>query len=142
MYESNNERETVEIGERIGKRLKEGDVVCLYGDLGSGKTTMVKGIASVIGVEEKEITSPSFIIIAEHEGSVPFYHIDLYRISRERVHELGLKEYLYGSGISVIEWAEKADEEIPDASIRVRITYAGEHKRVIDIKGIHINDGP
>lgn len=138
MLKSKNEAETKEIGRKLGSRLKTGDVVCLYGELGSGKTTMVKGIASVIGIDEMDITSPSFTIIAEYKGFVPFYHIDLYRVEHERVADLGLQEYLYGDGISVIEWAERAEKEIPDKSIKVQLRYAGDDSREIEIEGIQI----
>ncbi|GBE05554.1 MAG TPA: tRNA (adenosine(37)-N6)-threonylcarbamoyltransferase complex ATPase subunit type 1 TsaE [Nitrospirae bacterium] len=138
MFQSKNESETKEIGRRLGKKLKAGDIVCLYGELGTGKTTMVKGIASVMGIDERDITSASFTIIAEYSAPVPFYHIDLYRIESKRAAELGLREYLYGDGISVIEWAERAEAEIPDGSIRVRLKYAGDDSREIEIKGIDI----
>lgn len=138
MYLTRNESETKELGRRLGERLKSGDVVFLYGELGSGKTTLVKGIASVHGIKERDITSASFTIIAEHSGTVPFYHIDLYRVQKERVDELGLHEYLNGEGISVIEWAEKAEGEMQDNKIKVHIRYTGESSRSIEIKGIEI----
>lgn len=138
MLQSRSEIETKEIGRKIGKRLKCGDVVCLYGELGSGKTTLVKGIASVIGIDERDITSPSFTIISEHKGKVPLYHIDLYRVSYDRVAELGLEEYIGRDGISVLEWAERADRETPDESIKVRLVYTGDNSRKIEITGIRI----
>ncbi len=138
MLQSRSEIETKEIGRKIGKELKCGDVVCLYGELGSGKTTLVKGIASVIGIDERDITSPSFTIISEHKGKVPLYHIDLYRVSHDRIAELGLEEYIGRDGISVLEWAERADREIPDESIKVRLVYTGDNARKIEITGIRI----
>ena len=95
ILKSNNESETKEIGRKLGKKLKPGDVVCLIGELGTGKTTMVKGIASVFGIEEREIASASFIIIAEYNKNIPFYHIDLYRLENEEIPEIGLYEYLF-----------------------------------------------
>ena len=74
---SKNEGETISLGQRMGQKLKPGDVVCLYGELGTGKTTITKGIASSFGIHERDITSASFTIIAEYEGDIPFYHIDL-----------------------------------------------------------------
>ncbi len=138
MLQSNNEAETKRIGRELGSRLKPGDVVCLYGELGSGKTTMVKGIASVIGIDERDITSASFTIIVEYKGRVPFYHIDLYRTVLEKTFELGLREYLYSDGISVIEWAEKAEEEIPANSIKVYIKHKEDDSREIKIEGVRI----
>ncbi|HBH61392.1 MAG TPA: tRNA (adenosine(37)-N6)-threonylcarbamoyltransferase complex ATPase subunit type 1 TsaE [Nitrospiraceae bacterium] len=136
--QSNSDAETKEIGHRLGEHLKRGDVVCLYGELGAGKTTMVKGIASAFGINERDITSASFTLIAEYNVSVPFYHIDLYRISPDEVPELGLREYLGADGIAVIEWAERAEGEIPEQSIRVILHHIEDNTRLIEIKGIHM----
>ncbi len=133
-FQSRNESETKDIGRTLGERLKCGDVVCLYGELGSGKTMMVKGIASALGIPEQDITSASFTIIAEYDTTIPFYHIDLYRVNSDEVHGLGLQEYLGTEGIAVIEWAERAEAEIPDRSIRVYLNYKGEDSREIVIK--------
>ncbi len=131
--QSKSEAETKDIGRKLGERLKRGDVVCLYGELGSGKTTMVKGIASALGINERDITSASFTIIVEYDANIPFYHIDLYRVAPEEVSGLGLEEYFGTDGISVIEWAEKAEGEIPEKSIRVSFSYTGENSREIEI---------
>jgi len=136
--QSKSERQTRDIGCKLGRRLKSGDIVCLYGELGSGKTTLVKGIASALGINERDITSASFTIIAEYDAPVPFYHIDLYRVKPEEVSELGLQEYLGRKGISVIEWAEKVEGEIPDRCIKVNLHYTGENSREIEIKGIEL----
>jgi len=136
--QSNSDAETREIGHRLGEQLKRGDVVCLYGELGAGKTTMVKGIASALGIDERDITSASFTIIAEYNISVPFYHIDLYRVSSDEVPELGLQEYLGSDGIAVIEWAERAEGELPDKCISVILNYNEDDTREIEIKGISI----
>ena len=138
ILKSNNESETKEIGRKLGEKLKPGDVVCLIGELGTGKTTMVKGIASVFGIEEREIASASFIIIAEYNKTVPFYHIDLYRLENEEIPEIGLYEYLGRDGISVIEWAEKAGSEIPEGSIKVQFHHTGDNSREIEIQGVHL----
>src|SRR4030066_605271 len=137
-FHSRNEAETKEIGRRLGEKLKPGDVVFLYGELGAGKTTMVKGIASAVGINERDITSASFTIIAENNGTVPFYHIDLYRVEPREVDDIGLYEYLGRDGISVIEWAERAEKEIPDGSIKVRFNYSGEYSREIEIEGLRL----
>lgn len=135
---SKSEDETREIGRKIGKKLKRGDTVCLYGELGAGKTTMVKGIASVLGIRERDITSASFTIIAEYEAAVPFYHIDLYRLTGADIHETGLTDYLGKDGIAVIEWADRASDEIPSDSIRVRLEHADGNVREISIEGVEI----
>ena len=134
---SNGPEETLRCGFTLGGRLRRGDVVCLYGELGSGKTTFVKGIASALGIPERSITSASFTIIAEYTGtldnaSLPFYHIDLYRIGGgAELDSLGLEEYIGRDGISVIEWAERLDEMEDCISVTLRIL--GEEKREIII---------
>jgi tRNA threonylcarbamoyladenosine biosynthesis protein TsaE len=138
-FQSNSEAETREIGFRLGKKIKRGDVVCLYGELGSGKTTMVKGIARALGISERDITSASFSIIVEYDSDIPFYHIDLYRIENNEVASLGLHEYIGMEGISVIEWAERAEKEIPDNRIKVILEYTGENSREIWIDGISLD---
>jgi tRNA threonylcarbamoyladenosine biosynthesis protein TsaE len=135
---SNGPDETKDLGRKLGKKLKRGDVVCLYGELGSGKTVMVKGIASVFGINERDITSASFTIIAEYDADVPFYHIDLYRVSAGKSSELGLHEYLGGNGISVIEWAERAEDEIPEDCIKVSLNYKSDDVREIEITGMEL----
>jgi tRNA threonylcarbamoyladenosine biosynthesis protein TsaE len=133
---THSEEETKQLGRALGEKLGAGDVVCLYGELGAGKTVFVKGIAAALGIAEREITSASFIIIAEHQGTIPLYHIDLYRISPGEVYELGLYDYLSSSGIAVIEWAERAEEEMPDRAIKVSIfCMAGQGEREIEIQG-------
>ena len=101
--------ETIQLGVNIGERLQPGDLVLLFGDLGSGKTTLTQGIARGLGVAEKEyVRSPSFTLINEYRGRIPIFHIDLYRIeSARQLENLGLEEILLGEGISVVEWAEK-----------------------------------
>jgi len=135
---SKSESETISIGQRLGQKLKPGDVVCLYGELGAGKTTITKGIASSLGIRERDITSASFTIIAEYDGEIPFYHIDLYRIKNGEAAELGLQEYFRSDGISVIEWAEKADDEIPDNCIKLRMNHTGDDLREIELEGLEL----
>jgi len=135
---SNSEEETKGIGQRLGQRLRPGDVVCLYGELGSGKTTLIKGIAIALGIDEREVSSASFVIIAEHSGRVPLYHVDLYRVSPPEVHDLGLYDYFGGDGVIVIEWADKAGPLSLCDRIRVRIYHRGEHSREIEIEGVEI----
>ncbi len=136
--QSKSDDDTRNIGRLIGNRLKPGDTVCLFGDLGAGKTTITKGIASALGIEERDITSASFTIIAEYDSPIPFYHIDLYRVSGDDISELGLHEYLGGDGICVIEWAERAGSEIPDAQISVRLEHKGDNCREIEIEGLEL----
>jgi len=133
---SNSPDDTKAIGYRLGKNLKAGSVVGLYGELGSGKTTVVKGIAHAFGIHERDIMSASFTIIAEYDTVPRFNHIDLYRIEKEsELDELGLWEYIGTDTVSVIEWAEKVEHALPDDTITVRIKSTGENMREITIEG-------
>ncbi len=137
-YISEGPHETIEIGFWLGKVLKPGDVVGLYGELGAGKTTMVKGIARAFGLNERDIISASFTMIAEYDTNPPFIHVDLYRIQNySELEELGLRDYLNEDNILVIEWAEKAEKDISDDLIKVRINAISESVREIIIEGIH-----
>lgn len=137
MYlESSGPDETFAVGEKIGRVLKAGDIVCLFGEIGAGKTTMIKGIASALGIDKRDITSASFTIIAEYETSPPFYHIDLYRVEgSEAVFDTGVYDYFRDDGIAVIEWAERLDP-LPDGAIKIGIDIKQDDKRSIRIEGI------
>jgi len=141
MYRTETPEHTIRVGFEIGRQLRPGSVVALHGALGAGKTTLVKGIARALNIEET-VTSPSFTLIAEYGGNregnpLTLYHIDLYRISHSReVEDLGMDEILDGGGICVIEWAEKASEFLPESAIRVEILIEGEGKRRIKIRGL------
>lgn len=116
-----DEAATLKIGKRLGKQLKPGDIVCLYGCLGAGKTTLTKAIASSLDIPEREITSASFIIIAEHYGSLPLYHVDLYRLENGGVEDTGIEDCFGHDGITVIEWPERGESIIPSERINIRI---------------------
>lgn len=116
--------ETQALGEKLGKTLKQGDVIALIGDLGTGKTCLTQGIARAVGIAPNEIvSSPSYILINEYNGTIPIYHIDLYRLENsEEIAELGLSEYVEGDGICIIEWAERMADVLPDTCIKIHIT--------------------
>lgn len=141
---SNGPEETLGYGLRLGKLLKAGSIVCLFGELGSGKTTFVKGIASALAIPERDITSASFTIIAEYKGTVgnsvvPFYHVDLYRINNAAdLDSVGIEEYIGRDGISVVEWAEKLGGI--ENSIDIKFEIVSEQKREIVIEGINEED--
>lgn len=138
---SKGPEETKNIGFRLGKRLKPGDVVGLYGELGSGKTTMVKGIAAAFGIDEREVMSASFTIISEYVTKPVFAHIDLYRIEdASELSGIGLWDQIGGDGISVIEWPEKAEKFLPGDMVRVMLKSINEQVREITIEGINEND--
>jgi tRNA threonylcarbamoyladenosine biosynthesis protein TsaE len=133
--------DTEATGFKLGKMLKAGAVVGLYGDLGSGKTTMVRGIASARGVNRRDVTSASFTIIAEYPAEPPFFHIDLYRIERgEDLEATGLWDCLRRDAVSVIEWAERLGDAPVPGLIRVEITDKGSGIREISIEGIDEKD--
>jgi tRNA threonylcarbamoyladenosine biosynthesis protein TsaE len=138
---SRSSKETEEIGFRLGRMLKAGVVVGLYGDLGSGKTTMVKGIAGAFGIERHDVTSASFTIIAEYPGSPSFFHIDLYRIGEgEDIDNTGIWECIGNGSVSVIEWAERLGEPPVRNYIKVIIEDRGKDVREITIEGIDEKD--
>ena len=142
-YLSKGPDDTKEIGFRLGRLLQPGDVVGLYGELGTGKTIMVKGIARAFGIDEREIVSASFTIISGYDTTPPFVHIDLYRIEEAEepeLDELGLWEYMGGDSIAVIEWAEKAERWLPEDTIKVTFNPIGELTREITIEGIDEKD--
>ena len=138
---SSSAEETEEIGRRLGRMLKAGDVVGLRGDLGSGKTTMVKGIAGAFGIERRDVASASFTIISEYEGSPPFYHIDLYRVAEgEDLDNTGVWECAVGGSVCVIEWAERLGRHALPNYIEVTIEDQGKDVREIRIDGIDEKD--
>jgi tRNA threonylcarbamoyladenosine biosynthesis protein TsaE len=125
--------ETKEAGFRLGRALRKGQTVGLYGELGAGKTVFVKGIARALGVEERDVMSASFTVITEYMADPPLYHIDLYRIEGEKdLESTGVEDFLGGDGIAVIEWAEKIELE---GLIKVTIGFADGDEREITIEG-------
>lgn len=129
---SHSPKQTFRIGERLGSLLQAGDVVCLGGELGSGKTCLTQGIGSGLHVSGK-ISSPSFVFIREHgplANGPPLYHVDLYRMQDYRdALALGLEDYVYDDGVTVIEWPERALEIMPDERMWVRLAYLDYGKR-------------
>ena len=137
---SNDPDETEQAGYVLGKRLKAGDVVSLYGDLGTGKTTMVKGIARAFGIAGRDVTSASFTIIAEHDTVPAFFHIDLYRVEKEEdIDATGIWDCLGRDSVAVIEWAEKLGASAA-GFIRVRLKDIGDNRREIYIEGLNEED--
>lgn len=131
VFTTTSEKQTIAQGEAFASRLKPGDIVCLEGQLGAGKTRFVKGIAKGLGLEQERIQSPTYTLIHEYETSkMPLYHFDCYRLeSPEEALEIGAEEYFYGEGVSVIEWPEKIASVIPDHAIRVTIKIEGPENR-------------
>ena len=133
MTESVNE--TLAIGKKLGRLLSPGDVILLTGELGAGKTCLVKGIADGLGIKGTRITSPTFIIINEYTGKIPLYHIDLYRIgSIEDLRDIGMEELVYGKGVTAIEWAERIKDTLPDERMEISLKWVDDKSRTIDIR--------
>ena len=127
-----SQEQTWQIGEMLGARLDAGDTVCLYGDLGAGKTSFSYGIALGLEVEEQYITSPTFTFVNEYQGRVPLYHIDLYRLKDpDELENIGFAEYIDSDGVTVIEWAERAEDELPLECLSVYLSYVNDHSREI-----------
>ncbi len=133
-FVSHSVAQTRRIGARLGKLLQRGDVICLEGELGTGKTCLAQGIARGMGIEER-VTSPSFTLIREYGrygARLPLYHIDFYRIEGiEEALTLGLDDYLYGNGVCVIEWAERAKGILPEERLWITLKHLDETKRGI-----------
>jgi tRNA threonylcarbamoyladenosine biosynthesis protein TsaE len=137
VIQTKNTSETIRLGKRIGGHLRPGDVVALAGELGTGKTQLIKGVAVGVGVGKPTyITSPSFTLINEYTGKIPFYHIDLYRLNSEKeAEELGLEDYFQSMGITVVEWADKIPSLLPKEMLSIHIHYTGKHTRSLEILG-------
>jgi tRNA threonylcarbamoyladenosine biosynthesis protein TsaE len=134
---SGSDEDTRAIGRRLGELAVSAGSgsFCLYGELGAGKTTFIKGFASAFGIAERDIGSASFVIVAEYESVPPLYHIDLYRIQgQEALDHVGIWDYLDAAGVAVIEWSERLGQR-PDSAVGVTIEYAGEHSRKIIVEG-------
>lgn len=119
------------LGQVLGKLLMPGDVVCLYGDLGAGKTSLSQGVAEGLGVTD-HVTSPTFTLINEYTGRCPLYHMDVYRLgSWEEMADLGYEEYFYGDGVTLVEWADVVAEVLPQERLDLKILERGENQRVL-----------
>ena len=137
VYKSNSPKETENIAKAFAKSLKCGDVVCLNGDLGVGKTAFVQGLTKALGVTDP-ISSPTFTIVNCYNSTLPIYHFDVYRIDDcDEMYEIGYEEYVYGDGITIIEWPEKIEPILPEKRYDILISKdlsKHENFRLIDIK--------
>lgn len=135
-YISESYEDTQRIASEFAKTLKSGDVICMYGDLGAGKTAFVQGLAKGLGIDE-HITSPTFTIVNEYMGDKPLYHFDVYRIAdSDEMYEIGYGEYISGDGISVIEWPQLIEDILPEHRYDIEISkdYSkSENYRIIEI---------
>ncbi|MCK4325358.1 tRNA (adenosine(37)-N6)-threonylcarbamoyltransferase complex ATPase subunit type 1 TsaE [bacterium] len=134
--ETQSPAETKALGRKIARNLKSGDIIALIGELGAGKTCLAQGLALGLGVSPKDyVASPSFVLVKEYGGRTPLYHIDLFRInSTEELESLGWEEYLYGEGVCIIEWAERAGKLMPSEYLRIELEILGSRRRRIRLK--------
>jgi tRNA threonylcarbamoyladenosine biosynthesis protein TsaE len=132
MFISNSVEETIEAGRNYGRNAAKGEVFALTGDLGAGKTQFVKGVVAGLG-SNAEVTSPTFVLVHEYEdGRLPVYHFDFYRLDNsEAVLRLGFDDYVFGEGVSLIEWADRYPELIPETAKWLSLELEGENTRVI-----------
>ena len=128
---SHSVEQTRRLGARLAEWLEPGDVLLLNGNLGAGKTVFAQGVATGLGVDEP-VTSPTFTLIHEYEGRLPLYHVDLYRIAGDiEAGDLGLEDYLYGDGVTLIEWPDRATGLVPPAHLAVTLRLVANTKRAI-----------
>ncbi|WP_378956109.1 tRNA (adenosine(37)-N6)-threonylcarbamoyltransferase complex ATPase subunit type 1 TsaE [Pelosinus sp. sgz500959] len=121
-FKSNSPEETVAFGQSLAKVLGPGQVICLAGDLGAGKTLLVQGLSRALGIEDA-VTSPTFTILNVYESNFPIYHFDLYRLNyAEELFDIGFYEYTEAKGLSIIEWPDKFPEELPNEYLWIEIT--------------------
>jgi tRNA threonylcarbamoyladenosine biosynthesis protein TsaE len=133
---SHSPEQTQLLGSYLGELAQENDIFLLTGDLGSGKTCIVQGIAHGLGIKEYAF-SPSFVLVREYHGRLPLYHIDLYRLDHvAEIADLGLEEYLYNNGVCAVEWAEKGLEVWPQNNLLIKLDYVSDSdtQRIIRLK--------
>ena len=131
---SNSPEETIQAAFVFAKQLKAGDIVCLQGDLGAGKTTFTKGLAKALKVSPQKVNSPTFVLMNYYEGKMPIYHFDLYRLENPKeLDTVDFDDYFYGQGICVIEWAERLGGHKPEIYYLVEFKHKDEHTREICI---------
>ena len=134
MYSTSSPDETLQLGMEWAGLMEPGDILCLHGDLGAGKTHLVKGIARGLGVSEHLVNSPTFTLIHEYPGQIPIYHLDLYRIEHsDELREIGVEEYLFGSGVCIIEWPDLIENDLPANAVHVFIRKTAVDSRTFDL---------
>jgi tRNA threonylcarbamoyladenosine biosynthesis protein TsaE len=125
---SHSDEETLTLGARLAGCLRGGEIIGLRGELGAGKTCLVRGLAAGLGIPARKVRSPTFTLLAEYTGGrLPLYHLDLYRLEPSDVDRMALREYLYGDGVCVVEWFERLREEPP--RLEVHLTFVGANER-------------
>ena len=132
-YTSHSEEDTMELAENIESEKFPNMVICLKGELGSGKTVFVKGFAKSLGIEDT-ITSPTFTLVKEYEnGEMPLYHMDVYRLEDCNDDTVGLQDYFYKGGITIIEWSDIIKDSLPEERLELKFKVVDEETRVITL---------
>lgn len=132
-FTTKTSEETIELGFKIGQKLKKGNIIAMQGTLAAGKTTITKGIAKALEITDT-ITSPTFCLISEYYGKMPLYHMDVYRLEdSEDFENLGTEDMLYGDGVCIIEWSEKIMDSLPKETIIINIQPQDDGSRKIQI---------
>ncbi|MDQ3400234.1 MAG: tRNA (adenosine(37)-N6)-threonylcarbamoyltransferase complex ATPase subunit type 1 TsaE [Chloroflexota bacterium] len=127
---SHSSLQTERLGERLGRAALPGDVLALWGELGAGKTVLARGVAAGLGIDPEDVTSPTFVILHEHPaGRMPLFHLDLYRLSTADLGSTGWEEAVEGGGVTVIEWPDRAGDDLPADRLDVRLEHLAETKR-------------
>ncbi len=133
---SRSEEETMQVAAGFAQKVKVGDIICLQGELGSGKTHFVKGFVKAFGIDAEEVRSPTYTLINEYMGTPPVYHFDCYRIEDPvEAIEFGAEEYFYGNGVCVIEWPERIKSILPDTIQTIIFETTGKNSRTIIFEG-------
>ncbi len=136
-FKSTNVEETMRFGEKLGMLLSPGDVVALVGELGAGKTTLVKGIVQGLGVTDRRaVKSPTFSLVHTYKGRMPVYHFDAYRLEdAQDMLDIGSDEMISGDGVAVVEWADKVSGCLPKEYLQITLTAVSQSERNIEICG-------
>jgi tRNA threonylcarbamoyladenosine biosynthesis protein TsaE len=140
---SNSVNHTLNIGKVIAKYLKKGDIICLFGQLGSGKTQLVKSIAAGLDAKSQEVNSPSFVLLKQYKAKIFLNHFDLYRLKKiKEIFDLGFDEYIYSDNISIIEWAERLKTYKPLEFLGIKLTIIDRNSRqfLFSAKGAHYQE--
>ena len=137
---SKSTKDTLKVGRVIAGNLGKGDIVCLFGELGSGKTVLTKGIACGLGINSDKVVSPSFVLIRQYSRArIPLYHFDLYRLKdTQDILALGYEEYFYNDAVTVIEWADKLKCLTPAEFLKVEMSVTGENSRLLKFSAFGI----
>lgn len=134
---SDSLKQTEALAAALAAELAAGDLVCLYGDLGAGKTYFTKGLVAGLGGDADDVSSPTFVLMQSYQGHLPIYHFDSYRLGGgAEMLDLGIDEIVYGDGVTVIEWADRVAEVLPQERFEVHLRAADEHTRQIRVAGV------